>query len=103
MLRVDGQRLERAGAVGNLVVPRRDDHVLERRAPRAAPPRGSRASAPSYPRRSDVRVVIATFASESTSRWATAGAANPEKTGTCTAPMWAHACEAIATSGDIGR
>ena len=32
-----------------------------------------------------------------------AEAANPEKTGTCTAPMCAQAWEAIATSGDIGR
>ena len=47
--------------------------------------------------------MIATFASESTSRWATAGAANPEKTGTWTAPTCAQACEATAASGDIGR
>ena len=32
-----------------------------------------------------------------------AGAANPEKMGTWTAPRCAHACEAIATSGDMGR
>ena len=57
----------------------------------------------SRPRRSEERAVIATFAPESTSRCATAGAANPEKTGICTAPTWAQACEAIATSGDIGR
>jgi hypothetical protein len=53
--------------------------------------------------RPDVSVVIATFASESTSRWATAGAAKPENTGTWTAPTCAQACEAIAASGDIGR
>ena len=47
--------------------------------------------------------MIATFAPESTRRWATAGAAKPEKTGTWTAPMCAQACEAIAASGDIGR
>ena len=48
-------------------------------------------------------VVIATFAPASWRRCATAGAAKPEKIGTCTAPMCAHACEAIATSGHIGR
>ena len=47
--------------------------------------------------------MIATFASESMSLCATAGAAKPEKIGTWTAPMCAQACEAIATSGDIGR
>ena len=57
----------------------------------------------SRPRRLDVSVVIATFASDAWSRWATAGAANPEKIGTWIAPMCAHACEATATSGDIGR
>ena len=55
------------------------------------------------PRRLETVVVIATLASESCSRCATAGAAKPEKTGTWTAPMCAQACEAIATSGDIGR
>ena len=53
------------------------------------------------PRR--VRRVITTFASLARSRCATAGAAKPEKTGTWTAPMCAQACEATATSGDIGR
>ena len=57
----------------------------------------------SRPRRDDVSAVIATLASESCRRSATAGAAKPEKIGTCTAPTCAHACEAIATSGDIGR
>ena len=47
--------------------------------------------------------MITTFASESWSRCATAGAAKPEKSGTCTAPTWAQACEATATSGHIGR
>ena len=47
--------------------------------------------------------MITTFASEACSRWATAGAAKPEKIGTCTAPMCAQACDATATSGDIGR
>ena len=42
-----------------------------------------------------------TFASAS--RAEIAGAANPEKIGTWIAPRCAHACEAIATSGDIGR
>ena len=57
----------------------------------------------SRPRRVDERAVIATFASDACSRWATAGAAKPEKIGTCTAPMCAHACDATGTSGDIGR
>ena len=57
----------------------------------------------SRPRLSEVSVVITTLASESCRRWATAGAAKPEKMGTCTAPTWAHAWEATATSGDIGR
>ena len=55
------------------------------------------------PRREDSCCVITTFASLACRRWATAGAAKPEKTGTWIAPMCATACEAIATSGDIGR
>ena len=55
------------------------------------------------PRRSDQSAVITTFAPESWSRWTIAGAAKPEKIGTCTAPTCAQACEAIATSGLIGR
>ncbi len=47
--------------------------------------------------------MITTFASEACSRAATAGAAKPEKTGTWIAPRCAQACDAIATSGDIGR
>ena len=57
----------------------------------------------SRPRRNELSTVIATFASESARRCATAGAAKPEKIGTCTAPMCAQAWEATATSGDIGR
>ena len=57
---------------------------------------------PSSPRRAS-RAVIATFASDAWRRCATAGAAKPEKTGTWIAPMWAHACEAIATSGAHGQ
>jgi hypothetical protein len=53
-------------------------------------------------RRSERSAVTITLAPESWRRWATAGAAKPEKMGTCTAPMWAHACEATATSGHIG-
>ena len=59
--------------------------------------------ASSLPRRSDPSAVITTFASASRSRAATAGAAKPEKIGTWMAPRCAHACEAIATSGDMGR
>ena len=51
------------------------------------------------PRRSDQSAQIATFACESSSRDAIAGAAKPEKIGTCTAPMCAHACAATATAG----
>ncbi len=47
--------------------------------------------------------MITTFASLARRRCATAGAAKPEKTGTWIAPRWATACEATATSGDIGR
>ena len=103
MLGFDRERLERAGTAGDLVVPRRDDHMLERRRLAAVPPRGSRASARSSRAAATSRAVIAAFAPESTSRCATAGAAKPEKTGTWTAPMCAQACEAIAASGDIGR
>ena len=46
--------------------------------------------------------MITADAPESWSRCTTAGAANPEKIGTCTAPRCAHACEAIAASGHIG-
>ena len=55
------------------------------------------------PRREDSRRVITTFASLASSRWATAGAAKPEKIGTWTAPMCATAFDATATSGDIAR
>ena len=47
--------------------------------------------------------MITAFASASCSRCTIAGAAKPEKIGTWTAPMWAHACDAAAASGDIGR
>ncbi len=50
-----------------------------------------------------MRCVITTFASLASSRCATAGAAKPEKIGTWIAPTCAIACEATATSGDIGR
>ena len=56
-----------------------------------------------FPRRDDSCCVITTFASLASSRCATAGAAKPEKIGTWIAPTCAIACEAIATSGDIGR
>ena len=55
------------------------------------------------PRRDDSCCVITTFASLACRRCATAGAAKPEKIGTWIAPMCAIACEATATSGDIGR
>ena len=55
------------------------------------------------PRRSEPSAVTMTFAPEWRSRCATAGAAKPEKTGIWIAPTCAHACEAIATAGDIGR
>ena len=102
-LRVDLERRQLARAVGDELVHGASDDVLDRRRLAAAPPRGSRASAPSRPRREDSPCVITTFASLACSRCATAGAAKPEKIGTCTAPMCAHACDAIATSGDIGR
>ena len=57
----------------------------------------------SRPRRSEPSAVTTTFASACWSRPAIAGAAKPEKIGTWIAPRCAHACEAIATSGDIGR
>ena len=47
--------------------------------------------------------VITAFAPESCKRCTIAGAAKPEKIGTCTAPICAQACEAAAASGDIGR
>ena len=47
--------------------------------------------------------MITTFASLACRRCATAGAAKPEKIGTWIAPMCAIACDATATSGDIGR
>ena len=46
--------------------------------------------------------MITAFACESCRRCTIAGAAKPEKIGTWTAPMCAHAWEAIAASGDIG-
>ncbi len=55
------------------------------------------------PRRSVASAVTSTFAPASASRAAIAGAAKPEKIGTWIAPMCAHACEAIAACGDIGR
>ncbi len=55
-----------------------------------------------FPRRSDQSAQMTTFACESSSRVAIAGPAKPEKIGTCTAPTWAHACDATATAGHIG-
>jgi hypothetical protein len=54
------------------------------------------------PRRYDQSAVSTTFAPESWSRCTTAGAAKPEKIGTCIAPICAQAWEAIAASGHIG-
>ena len=54
------------------------------------------------PRRRDQSAQRTTFAPESSSRDAIAGAAKPEKIGTCTAPTCAHACDATATAGHIG-
>ncbi len=79
MLRVDLQRLELSGGAASSFM------------------RTSR------PRRSEPSAVITTFASACRSLAAIAGAANPEKIGTWIAPMCAQACEATATSGDIGR
>jgi len=55
------------------------------------------------PRRDELCCVITTFASLASSRCLTAGAANPENTGTWIAPRCAIACEATATSVLIGR
>ena len=52
---------------------------------------------------SGAKVVITAFACESCSRWTIAGAAKPEKIGTWTAPTCAHANDAAAASGDMGR
>ena len=102
VLGVDGERLQLARAVGEQLVEWGEHHVLERGASRRASS-SVESIGISRPRRSEVLVVIATLASESARRCATAGAAKPEKTGTCTAPMCAHACEATAASGDMGR
>ncbi len=59
--------------------------------------------ATTWPRRSEPSAVISAVAPASASRAAIAWAAKPEKIGTCTAPRCASACEAIATSGAIGR
>ena len=55
------------------------------------------------PRRNERSAVTSAFAPASASLVAIAGAAKPEKIGTWIAPMWAHACEAIAASGAMGR
>ena len=57
----------------------------------------------SLPRRYEASAVTTSFAPASARRDDTAGPANPEKIGTCTAPRCAHACDAIAASGDMGR
>src|SRR5439155_15650485 len=54
------------------------------------------------PRRRDQSAQMTTFACESSSLDASAGAAKPEKIGTCTAPTCAQACDATATAGHIG-
>ena len=54
------------------------------------------------PRRSDQFAARTAFASASCRRAAIAEGAKPEKIGTCTAPTWAHALEAIAAAGLIG-
>ena len=102
MLGFDRERLERAGTAGDLVVPRRHDHMLERRRlPACLLEDLEHRHAPAAPQRrsgGDRRPRAGVDR-----RCATAGAAKPEKTGTWTAPMCAQACEAIAASGDIGR
>ena len=116
MLGVDLERLELARATsattssqrrrGPACTARRrraaaDDDVLDRGASRASSTIASIGT--SRPRRVEASGVTTTFASESCSRWATAGRRSPEKIGTWTAPMCAQACDATATSGDIGR
>ncbi len=102
MLGVDGERLELAGYEA-----RRSSNGASTTCSSAGElaRASSRISAigTTRPRRDDASTVTATFASESWSRCATAGAAKPEKIGTCTAPMCAHACDATAASGDMGR
>ena len=103
-LRVDLQRLERSGLFRHelrpaaLAAPRR---ARSRR--RRSPVRASPACRCACRGGSDQSAQMTAFASESSSRAAIAGAAKPEKTGTCTAPMCAQACDATATAGLIGR
>ncbi len=101
-LRVDVERRQLAGAVGDKLVPGATTTCSSDGASRRAASRIASIGT-GLPRRDDSCVVIATFASLAWSRCATVGAANPEKIGTWIAPTCAHAFEAIATSGDIGR
>ena len=102
-LGVELRRWQLTRRVGDELVPGRDDDVLDARrlAARLLEDLEHRHLAPATARR--CARVIATFASEAWSRCATAGAAKPEKIGTWIAPMCAQACDAIGTSGDIGR
>ena len=92
---VPGCAVDELGPRARLPVP------LDHRVARAVSSRIARMSR-RFPRRSDQSAQITTFACESSSREAIAGAAKPEKIGTCTAPTCAHACDATATAGHIG-
>ena len=106
MLRADLERRQLAGAVLDDRAPARiafpGDDVLDRRAPAHGLLDGlaHRQPVPAAQRvvRGDhdlgLRVLQPLH---------TAGAAKPEKSGIWIAPMCAHACEATATSGHMGR
>ena len=118
MLGVDLERLELPGRLGNRLVPEDvapslhrnlaaepspDDDVLDRRRllERLVHERLHRHLAAPAQRavggHDHLRLRVLQAAA------AIAGAAKPEKIGTWIAPRCAQACEAIATSGDIGR
>ena len=105
VLRVDLERRQLSGPELDLplaAVALPLDDVLAPTARRAPPRPRSRASERACRAGTSGSRRRATFASESWSRCRIAGAAKPEKIGTCTAPMCAHACEATAAAGDIG-
>ena len=101
-LGIDLGRWQDAGLLGEQLVPWRQDDVLERG--RLAPTlfqdreHGHLSAAPQRAPRRD-----RDLGSEARSRARQAGAAKPEKIGTWTAPRCAHACEATATSCDMGE
>ena len=93
----------RSAVIGHSTPARRQTRTLSTLGASASASSRTAFIGTTFPRRYDASAVRTSLAPASASREDTAGPAKPEKIGTCTAPMCAHACDAIAASGAIGR